>query len=143
MLRIDRKNKIVRIFCEDQGKEEPCPECGVLFSANGTGPENKPKVTKFLQSIVFDDVLGVVPPAFHDYCYLLCPAGWVVVMRYNGEDVSAWSKKSADSAYLKLMLEQVDAKCRNWFSKRFYTRLAKVYYKAVVNMGDSSFKHGH
>lgn len=136
----DHGIKIAYMSSEDIDTDWLCPECDLMHKSNGTGPANLPLLTRLLQILPSEDVLGGLPSTFHDIAYRLCPAGWKVVTLYGGVYYEAVDKITADQMYLNLMLQKVKANTHNWFSEWWYTKMAYRNYNAVVTLGDSSYR---
>lgn len=140
---IDRKKKSIAILEHELFKDNICPECGKDFTANGTGPTKSRWITAFLQGTPSELILGGTPARFHDYAYLLCPAGWTLYMAKpcgNGT-VKANSKSTSDRAYFDLMIDS--HKDSKGLAKLMLWALAKRNYLAVKLGGGPSYRHSH
>lgn len=114
-----------------------CPVCNRLFVPNGTGPQSSPVVSELLKMLPSEDIVGGLPPRFHDSAYFLCPAGFIV----HFADVTAWDKASADEGYRALMVS--GHKDSQGPAKALIELIAERNYLFVHAFGQSSYKHEH
>ena len=103
--------------------ELKCPKCGHMVEVNGIGPSNSPKFSWFLRNI------------FRFSCRIFREAGNNHDLHYH---IYKYGKDKADSEFLSDMLEAVRTKGR-WYNRRYYRKMARTFYLAVVFGGQSSY----
>lgn len=139
---IDQNGKTLYVSIADQTHKVVCPACKPphRIRCNGTGPQNKPILTKLLQLLPSEQYIGGFAPWCHDLAYSLCAVGWALTVEYLGVIRTAIDKDSADLLYLDLMLAQVNRLAPP--ALRPIMRLnARRNYSAVHLAGDSSYSH--
>lgn len=120
-----------------------CPECGVWYSPNGTGPSNLPFAAKLLKRVPSEILAGGLPAFIHDIAYLLCPAGWVIEFSYIGKIYRIKDKKSADKTYRALIIARAKKHYRLGFIRALAWSIAWRNFFFVDMFGQKSFKHEH
>jgi len=140
---VDKLGKVVWTYPIDAGVTHACPECGVPYLSNSTGPASMPLATRLLHGLWSEKYLGGFPPHVHDYASLLCPAGWTVVGVLDTVTVVCKTQEQAARGYLKMMLLRVNRLTEPGVKRDILRGLAYRNYQAVRLLGNSSFKHTH
>ena len=104
--------------------ELKCPRCNHMVEVNGIGPSNSPKFSWFLRNV------------FRFSCRLFRDAGNKHDLRYH---IYQYRKERADLEFLKDMSDIIDKKGR-WYNRRYYRKMARTFYLAVVIGGQSSYE---
>jgi len=139
---VDKRGKTMYVSVNDMSPKVVCPACSSphKIRCNGTGPQNKPILTKLLQLLPSEHYIGGFAPFCHDLAYSLCAVGWALTVEYLGVIRTAVDKDSADLLYLDLMTAQVNRLAPP--ALRPIMRLnARRNYEAVHLAGDSSYSH--
>jgi len=139
---IDKPGKTLYIDIADLSHKWVCPVCGRRLRANGTGPTNKPLLTKALQLLPSEKYIGGFAPKMHDVAYTICPAGWALNVEYLGKSYTAIDKFSADIMYRDLMHAQVNRLAPRYLQPIMHIN-ADRNYQCVIIGGHSSYAHKH